>query len=304
MVNSEGVIIRELFKTPPTFGLRVSVLAIIALLCVFLDHSGARFHAYRQQAEIVVHPMRLLVDKPIEWVYQATQDLTLQRDLIRENDQLRIKEIILQSQVQQLLELQRENNQLKALLSSSSGVTGRVKVANILAISMDPNLHQLILNKGHHDQVYSGQPVFDAFGVMGQVVDATRDTSKVLLITDPRTAIPVKDYRTGMRAIVEGSGDGQSLRLLNVSTLADVKTGDVFVTSGYGRHFPQGYPVGVVTQVQHHVGQQFLPVALLPSAHLDQTQRVLLVWPSQLKLRNQVKQLLEKSLPQIKAKSS
>ena len=232
MVNSEGVIIRELFKTPPTFGLRVSVLAVAALFCIFLDHSSARFHAYRQQAEIVVHPMRLFVDKPIEWVHQATQGLTLQRDLIRENDQLRIKEIILQSQVQQLLELQRENKQLKALLSSSSGVTGRVKVANILAISMDPNLHQLILNKGHHDQVYSGQPVFDAFGVMGQVVDATRDTSKVLLITDPRTAIPVKDYRTGMRAIVEGSGDGHSLRLLNVSTLADVKTGDVFVTSG------------------------------------------------------------------------
>ena len=248
--------------------------------------------------EVIVRPVQLLVAKPIEWAHQATQALSLQEDLVKENDTLRIKQIIMQSRMQQLLTLQHENKQLKGLLSATTHVTGRVKVAEILAISLDPALHQLVLNKGSQDQVYAGQPVFDAFGVMGQVVDTTEGASKLLLITDPHMAIPVKNYRTGMRAVVEGVGDGHLLHLLNVSTLADVRVGDLFVTSGYSQHFPQGYPVGVVTTVRNDVGQKFLQVNMLPSAHLDQTERVLLIWPSQLKLAKQVKKLLKAKLPE------
>ncbi len=271
---------------------------LLSLVCIFFDRHTSSFHQWREQAEVVVTPLRYLVSKPIEWTHQLIQGLTLQKHLVEENNQLRIHEIMLQSEVQRLLAIQRENEQLKALLQSAGDLTGRVKVGHILAISLDPGLHQLVLNKGKVDDVYIGQPVFDAYGVMGQIVDTARNTSKLLLVTDPRSAIPVQDYRNGMRAVLAGTGDTQTLKLLNVSTLADIQKGDIFVTSGYGQLFPQGYPVGVVINVTHKVGQKFLAVSLLPSAHLDQTQRVLLVWPSQLKLRNQVEQLLKRSLPQ------
>lgn len=300
MFNTEGDPIRDIFKTAPTFGLRVTLLIILSLICIFLDRRSPSFHQWRENTEIVVSPIRTMVDTPIDWIYQTLQGLTLQKNLVEENDRLRVKEIMLQSQVQQLLELQRENKQLKALLSSSNNVTGRVSVARLLAISLDPSLHQLILDKGSKQNVYIGQPVFDAYGVMGQVVEVANDTSKVLLVTDSRAAIPVEDYRNGIRAVVEGTGDNQTLKLIHVPVLADIKVGDLFVTSGYGQHFPQGYPVGVVTQVDHQEGQQFLQVALLPSAHLDQTQRVLLVWPGQLKIRKQVEKLLTQNLPKSK----
>lgn len=274
---------------------------LLSLVFIFLDRKPAAFHQWREQAEVVVTPLRYMVSQPIEWAHQLIQGLTLQKHLVEENNQLRIHEIMLQSEVQRLLAVQRENEQLKALLQSAGNLTGRVKVGHILAISLDPSLHQLILNKGKSDQVYVGQPVFDAYGVMGQVVDIARDASKLLLVTDTRSAIPVQDYRNGLRAIIAGTGDNQTLKLLNVSTLADIQVGDIFVTSGYGQLFPQGYPVGVVTAIHHKVGQKFLAVELLPSAHLDQTQRVLLVWPSQLKLRNQVEQLLKRNLPQPEA---
>lgn len=293
MNSTEDSVIRDLFKTAPTFGLRVSLLAMLAIACMFLDRSNVRFHQWRQQLEQVVVPVRNMVSQPIHWAYQVTQGLTLQKNLVEENDRLRIREILLQSQMQHLLELQRENKQLQALLASSHNVTGKVRVARLLAVSLDPNLHQLILNKGLQDQVYIGQPVFDAYGVMGQVVDLADETSKVLLVTDSRSAVPVQDYRNGIRAVVVGTGDNQTLKLVNVPRLADIKQGDLFVTSGYGQRFPQGYPVGMVTSVEHNVGQQFLNVALLPSAHLDQTQRVLLVWPGQLKIRKQVEKLLK-----------
>ena len=140
---------------------------------------------------------------------------------------------------------------------------------------------------------------------MGQVVDLAKDTSKVLLVTDARSAVPVQDYRNGVRAVIVGTGDNQTLKLINVPRLSDIRQGDLFVTSGYGQRFPQGYPVGVVTGVQHAVGQEFLQVTLLPSAHLDQTQRVLLVWPGQLKIRKQVEKLLkQQAFPMPRATQS
>jgi rod shape-determining protein MreC len=293
VINTEDDPIRDIFKTAPTFGLRVSILVILSLICIFLDRNNAGFHQWREQAETAVTPIRTVVNKPIKWIYQISQGLTLQKNLVEENDHLRIKEIVLQSQMQKLLKLQGENKQLQALLSSSHNVTGRVSVAQLLAVSLDPALHQLILNKGLHQKVYIGQPVFDAYGVMGQVVDVADDTSKVLLVTDSRSAIPVQDHRNGIRAVVVGTGDNQTLKLVNVPVLSNIKTGDIFVTSGYGQHFPQGYPVGVVISVSHREGQQFLQVQLLPSAHLDQTQRVLIVWPGQLKIRKQVEKLLK-----------
>jgi rod shape-determining protein MreC len=302
--DTEGVLIRDIFKTAPTFGLRVTILVLLSLACILFDLKSVLFHQYREQAEQIVMPVRTFVSQPINWAYQLTQGLTLQKNLVEENDQLRVREIVLQSQVQKLLELQRENKQLKALLSSSNNVTGRVKVARLLAVSLDPNLHQLILDKGRADSIYIGQPVFDAYGVMGQVVGLSDDTSKVLLVTDSHSAIPVQDYRNGTRAVIVGTGDNQTLKLANVPVLADIKQGDLFVTSGYAQHFPEGYPVGVVTSVSRHVGDQFLRVALLPSAHLDQTQRVLLVWPGQLKLRNQVEKLLKQGFPLPKATQS
>lgn len=251
----------------------------------------------RQQGELLVSPVRQLVNRPIQWVHQAAQALALQSDLVEENNRLRMKEILLQSKIQHMLELQRENRQLKALLQSPVNTTGRVEVAQLLAVSLDPSLHQLILNRGAHDHVFIGQPVLDADGVMGQIVDLAPNTSKVLLVTDTRAAVPVQDYRTGQRAIASGMGNNHQLQLLDVSPLSDIKSGDLFVTSGYGQRFPAGYPVGVAQQVSHQSSDKFLRVTLLPTAHLDQTQRVLLVWPSQMKLHDQVEKLLAKALP-------
>ena len=277
--------------------MRVFLLALLALLFVFLDQAKPAFHNYREKAEGIAYPVRLLVSKPIIWSRQAIASMTLQQDLIEDNERLRSKDIILQSQMHQLLELQSDNKQLSALLSSSTNVTGRVIVAQLLAVSLDPSLHQIIIDQGSRDEVYSGQPVFDAYGVMGQVVDVSRDVSRVLLLTDLRSAIPVENYRTGFRAIVQGTSDNYRLQVVNVSNMSDVRKGDLYVTSGYGGHFPRGYPVGVVSHVKKESDKEFLDITLVPSAHLDQTQQVLLVWPGQLKLHDQVEQLLNQPLP-------
>lgn len=271
-------------------------MALVLLFLNFLSPSFARFH---DRLSIAVLPMRQIVNKPIQWAYAIGHSLQSQQQLLETNERLHANNLLLQSQVQRLLALQKENQQLEQLLQSTSHLSGKVKVSQILAVSLSPQLQQVVLGAGTDQGVYQNQPVLDSYGVMGQVVDVGYLTSKVLLITDPRSAVPVQDYRNNLRGIAIGTGSMNHLRLIDVPLLADVKVGDLFVTSGFGLHYPVGYPVGVVTNVNRNAGQDFLQVTILPSAHLDQTQRVLLAWPSQLQLQQHVKQMQSKKLPKL-----
>jgi len=98
------------------------------------------------------------------------------------------------------------------------------------------------------------------------------------LISDSRHSIPVQINRNGVRAIAEGSGRIDTLMLPNVVATTDIKTGDLLVSSGLGQRFPVGYPVGVVESVVQDPGQPFLKVVARPSAQLDRSRFVLLVF--------------------------
>jgi rod shape-determining protein MreC len=137
----------------------------------------------------------------------------------------------------------------------------------------------VIVDKGNKDGVYIGQPVLDAYGVLGQVIRVGQMTSTILLITDSSHALPLQSNRSGSRAIGVGTHAFNQLELANVTNNADIKTGDLMITSGLGGRFPAGYPVGVVSHVQRDRSQPFAHVILLPSAHIDSAREVLLVWP-------------------------
>ena len=199
-------------------------------------------------------------------------------DLIKENLRLKTDQLLLRSQLQRLLAIESENNYLKSLLQSSQQVKSKTLIAELLSVASEPFVHQVILNKGSRDGVYNGQPVLDASGVMGQVIQAGPITSRVLLINDPRSGIAVQSARNGVRAIAVGDSYSGKMKLMYVPKTADIKTNDIFITSGLGDHYPEGYPVGKVLSVVNDPTNQFAAIYLQPSARLDSSRQVLLVW--------------------------
>ena len=147
-------------------------------------------------------------------------------------------------------------------------------------IGMDPNpfTHRIIINKGERDGVVLGQPVLDARGLMGQVVELMPYTSRVLLLTDTTHSIPVQVNRNGLRAIASGTGNPERLELRHVADTADIKVGDLLVSSGLGQRFPAGYPVATVKEVIHDSGQPFAIVRAVPTAALNRSRYLLLVF--------------------------
>ncbi len=149
-----------------------------------------------------------------------------------------------------------------------------------MGIAPHPNQLQIVIDKGTGAGVYVGQAVLDSEGLFGQVVSVDRFTAHVLLLTDRLHALPVEVNRTGVRGIAAGTGQVDQLRLEDIPTTADVREGDLMVSSGLGGRFPRGYPVGKVTSVLIEPGAATSVVVAQPTAQLDRSRHVLLVFPA------------------------
>lgn len=279
--------------------MRALLFIIFAIGFMVLDQKAVFFKKVHADLSVVVLPIQYLVDIPIKTVHWILNGVTSQQQLLADNARLRAHELLLQSKLQKLLALERENAQLRELLKSTSRVGGRVVVAQLLAVNLDPNLQQIVVDKGRGYHIYTGQPALDAYGVIGQVVQVGPLSSKVMLVTDPKSAVPVQDYRNGVRAIAVGQGSSGKLTLINIPDTSDIKKGDLFVSSGLGLRFPVGYPVGTVSELARTPGKRFATVALDPAAHVDRTQQVLLAWPSKASLAKAVRKQLKSKVASL-----
>ncbi len=247
-----------------------------------VDHRYSHLEAVRSTLSILVYPLQYAVNIPVKLYHWAEDSLITRQSLLEENNRLRESQLLLNSKLQKFEIIQSENQRLRELLDSSLKLSDKVQVAELLAVDLQTFRHTMIINKGKREGVYDGQPVVDANGIMGQIVHVGPFSSTVLLITDPTHSIPVQINRNGLRGIVVGTGQTDRLQLEHLSNNADVRVGDLVVSSGLGSRFPSGYPVGVVTDITLDPAEPFARVTIVPSAHLQQSREVLLVWPRDL----------------------
>ncbi|MEZ5573626.1 MAG: rod shape-determining protein MreC [Halioglobus sp.] len=267
-VKDSSVLLRALLAT----------LVVVGLIAADLHYN--KLQTGRAVLDTLVSPIFWAANLPSrisEWTETHVQSRS---HMLEDNERLQRENLILQGRSQQMASLQAENVRLRALLNSSALLRDDVLVAELIGVSPDPERLQLVLNKGERDGVFVGQPLIDADGLMGQIVEVSGGTSRALLITDITHSVPVQVNRNGVRAIAEGTGVLGSLEVRHVSSSTDILVGDLLVTSGLGGRFPEGYPVAVVTEVERDPGEAFARVIATPSAALDRTRHVLLVFTS------------------------
>lgn len=224
-----------------------------------------------------IWPIQYAVNLPNQILEIAQPIINKQESLVSENSSLQREHIYLQAQVQKLRALEAENYELRELLQSVSQNKESFSEGRLIHTDVDPFMQQILLNKGKRHNIEVGQPVIDAYGLVGLVYKLNEYTSSILLVTDPSFAVPIQSVRSGERAIAVGSGPGGELRLNYVPRTADFIEGDVLVTSGLGGRFPAGYPVGVITSIQHDTSTRFTLIGISPSAKLGQLRHVLFV---------------------------
>ncbi len=288
-INIRGLFIRGRLR-----GLQTLLLSLLAIALLIFDYRTTYFVRSRSILATIVTPLQYVVSAPFDLFDWMSTSLATQKQLLTENTRLRVQEMLLNAQLQKLFELERENNQLRALLESAKAQIANTKVlvAQVLAVDSDPFVQEVIIDHGSSTGIYVGQPVLDATGIMGQVISNAPTVSRIMLLSDTRSAIPIELVRNGLRGIVVGRGEYHELALVHIPEAADVKVGDQLVSSGLGQRYPVGYPVGVVTHTKHYSGQPFMEISVHPSAALDRSRLVLLIWPQQEKLMQLVQQEL------------
>lgn len=254
------------------------VALMVSIFLMFSDYHYRYLDSVRSGFSLVVFPLQYAVDYPVRVIGWMQSLVGSKKALINENMQLRYQQSMLESELQKLLVIQKENSQLKELLLTSSKADKRVMAAQILAVDTNSTRQIVVLNKGTREGVYTGQPVLDAKGVMGQVIDVGPMTSTVLLISDLKSAVPVRNNRTGERAILVGNNSMEHLSLINLPKTSSIHPGDILVTSGLGRRYPEGYPVGRVEEISSIPGEDFVKVSVSPIALLNRNRLVLLIW--------------------------
>ena len=254
------------------------MLTVLSVALMLVDARLDTLKPVRSQLGLVLTPVYWLADLPVRLWQGVTEQFSSHSELLAENEKLKAEALLLQRRLQKLATLTEQNVRLRELLNSAALVDDQVLVGELIGVDPNPFTQRILIDKGEKDGVFLGQPVLDARGLMGQVVELMPYTSRVLLLTDTTHSIPVQVNRNGLRAIASGTGNPERLELRHVADTADVKEGDLLVSSGLGQRFPSGYPVATVTEVIHDSGQPFAIVRAMPTAALNRSRYVLLVF--------------------------
>jgi len=268
-----------IFKHGPSAQHRLALVLILSAAFIFLDHRMGSFEGVRGYLQSLVSPLQYIANTPKQFMTWATENLVTRKELLEQNQAIKINELRYQEQIMQLDILKQENERLRSLLASPLRSDIKKMVAEILSVDSDPYTHQIVINRGANDGVYEGQPVIDDQGVVGQILLVGTTTSRVILITDLTHAVPVRIRRNGIRTVANGSGRIDRINHAFVAHSADIKRGDVLVTSGLGGKYPEGYPVSTVTLVRKDESRPFAQILSEPIAKIDRLRYLLLLWP-------------------------
>jgi rod shape-determining protein MreC len=264
----------------PALGLRVLGLIFISILLMYVDNRDNHLDTVRKSIGAAVYPVRIIVDAPVRFWSWLGSSTTSRNKLEVELGRLKAERLLTNARLQKLNALEAENTRLRALLDARPQVRDRTRVAEIMSVDANPYSHSLVINIGTQDGVTDGQALVDANGVVGQVIEAGLMTSQAMLISDTDHALPVEVNRNGLRTIVVGSGKIDQLELPFVVNNADIRVGDLLVTSGLGGAFPAGYPVAIVEAVTRLPHEPYADVTATPAASLGQVREVMLIFPS------------------------
>ncbi len=273
-------------QAPPPFFKRGP--APLALLSFYMAASIAlfvvdlKYHSVdllRQAIAIVVDPLQRLAQTPAASIGKLAEYARGLERLQEENALLRRARLDIAPSIARLAHLEAENKRLRQLLDMKEREKASGQVARILYSTRDPFSRRIVADKGTQAGIVAGQPVIDDSGVVGQVTGVSLLHSEITLITDKNQVVPVQVVRTGLRSVVYGLGGGQ-LELRYLPANADIKEGDVLVTSGLDGIFLSGFPVARVQRVERNSAYTFARIVCDPAAAVENFTEVFILNPA------------------------
>lgn len=257
--------------------LRFALLLVTSIVVLIMDVRMKMLSDFRYYLETALYPVLVFADSPRQVSQAVSSQFKSRSDLISENEKLASENFVLAADLMRLHSLEQENAAMRKFLNSPMHETSQRTFAEIIDVDSDPYLKRLTINRGTSSGIHESMPVITDEGLVGQVISSNYAYSRLLLLIDPSSSIPVIDTRNQVRAIATGNGSHDELIITNVPRSTDIQKGDLLTTSGLGGVFPAGFPVAIVTEVGFSESQPFALVKAKPVVNVDTIRYVLVI---------------------------
>ncbi|MDN3680404.1 rod shape-determining protein MreC [Vibrio tapetis subsp. quintayensis] len=272
---------KPIFGRGPSLQLRLFFAIVLSASLMLADSRLDAFSNVRYFLNSLVAPIQYAANLPRSMFDGVYDRFHTRETLVTSNQTLKREVLRLKSDMLLLDQYREENKRLRKLLDSPFVRDEKKVVTEVMAVDSSPYRHQVVIDKGLIDGVYQGQPVINEKGIVGQVTFVAAHNSRVLLITDANSSIPVQVVRNDIRVIGSGNGSIDKIQLEHIPSSTEIEEGDLLVTSGLGGRYPEGYPVAYVSTVERDNRRQFASIIAKPVVEFERLRYLLLVWPNE-----------------------
>jgi rod shape-determining protein MreC len=208
-------------------------------------------------------------------VRTSWQDYFALQQVQEENEQLKQQIGALQIRLQQERSLAQQSQSLQKLLELKTSSELATTAANVIAGGASPEFRTITIDKGTSEDIRGDMAVISPAGIVGRVIQPSLRAAKVQLLIDRNAAAGALVERTRAQGVVTGTG-ADELRMDYVSGSAEVKAGDVVVTSGIDGIYPKGFVIGQIQSVKRGAGQ-YSSIVIRPAVDFNALEAVLIV---------------------------
>lgn len=235
--------------TPTGFMTRQLWFHVLMVTCVAMLIAGRNettiIQGVRQQATDLSAPVLETMAGPLERVRRLGAQFGSYQFLFGELTRMKQQNESLQLWKSKAIELERQVRRYEELLNARHEPASKFVTARVIADARGPFVHTVIVNAGRSHGVREHQAVMDGRGLVGRTLTAGKDASRVLLVSDLNSRIPVRVEPHGYRAILTGTNEREP-RLDFLPAHVSLREGDTVFTSGDGGQLPPGLPIGTV----------------------------------------------------------
>ncbi|MBF0170302.1 MAG: rod shape-determining protein MreC [Nitrospinae bacterium] len=252
-------------------------VAAVSLVLTLTNIPGGGGLAYTERASMtLLAPFQRAIAWGVQGGHTIWKNYLALVDLKKENEYLRVTADRLAFENNALVERLKQIKRVEELLASPQGVAYTTVVARVIGRDTSNRVQIAILDRGTADGVEEGMPVITHRGLVGRIVRASTTVSKLLLITDVRSAVDAVTQESRDRLTVAGVNE-ERLDVRYLSVDADAHEGDRVVSSGMGGIFPAGLLIGTLVGVADQADSLFKEATVVPAVDFDRLEEALVL---------------------------
>ena len=264
------------------------ILVFLSALTIAADYKYNQLTYVRSLInDTIIYPIDYVSTIPRQIVKASVEESQIKATMEDKIKTLEDENLKLKIQLQEYQSLKDENLRLRKISEASTKISEKQTLAKVINNKAHPSKKIITIDKGKKDGVFIGQNVLGLKGLIGQIIESSYLSSKVLLISDLNSNIPAQITRTGEKIIIKGKDTSNELDIPFAPINMDLKLGDVISTSGMANRFKANIPIGKISSINNDKEKKFAEVTVSSYENIGNSSELILIWDYKPKEKNE-----------------